>query len=139
MFTLVSAAGGIVESPAGRLLFIYRLEHWDLPKGKVEPDESLRDAASREITEETGVSGLSLVKKICLTWHTYTIDGREMLKETHWYHFKTPKETRPVIQTEEHITDAAWLDITETVQLRQQMFPSVLDVLDTYIAGINIS
>ena len=35
-FRPVSAAGGIVRDPAGRLLFIKRLGVWDLPKGKVE-------------------------------------------------------------------------------------------------------
>lgn len=34
-FTHIEAAGGIVYNEKGELLMIYRLEKWDLPKGKL--------------------------------------------------------------------------------------------------------
>ena len=49
----IMAAGGIVETPDQQSLFIHRLGCWDLPKGKVELNESLPIAAQREIEEET--------------------------------------------------------------------------------------
>ena len=35
-FKLIQAAGGIVSNSKGEKLFIYRLDKWDLPKGKAE-------------------------------------------------------------------------------------------------------
>jgi bis(5'-nucleosidyl)-tetraphosphatase len=40
------------------VLRVYR--NWDFPKGLVEPGEEPLDAALREVTEETGLRGLSL-------------------------------------------------------------------------------
>lgn len=39
----------------GKMLLIQRNGRWDLPKGKVEPGETLLQAALREVEEETGI------------------------------------------------------------------------------------
>ena len=56
----ILCVGGIVTDPQGRLLLIRRAHdpeagRWSLPGGKVEPDESVRDAPAREVAEETGL------------------------------------------------------------------------------------
>jgi hypothetical protein len=56
----ISAAGGIVRRE-NTILAIKRHGVWDLPKGKVEANESIADAAIREIEEETGVTNLGLM------------------------------------------------------------------------------
>ena len=40
----------------GSYLFIYRNDKWDLPKGKIEKNEVVIEAAVREVMEETGVA-----------------------------------------------------------------------------------
>ncbi len=55
----VWAAGGVVRRAAAdglEILLIHRPDRrdWSLPKGKVDPGETLREAARREIREETG-------------------------------------------------------------------------------------
>ncbi len=57
----VWAAGGIVVRPGPRgpeVLVVHRprYDDWSLPKGKVDPGESLLEAAVREVAEETGLA-----------------------------------------------------------------------------------
>jgi len=56
----VEAAGGVVvrATPDGdEVLLVHRVRYddWSLPKGKLDPGEIHRDAAVREVLEETGV------------------------------------------------------------------------------------
>ncbi|MDP1818332.1 MAG: NUDIX hydrolase [Acidimicrobiales bacterium] len=58
---MIEAAGGVVwrRSSKGTLkvLLVHRprYDDWSLPKGKLEPGESHRQAALREVEEETGL------------------------------------------------------------------------------------
>ena len=50
-------------SPARRLFLLLDYgRHWDYPKGHLEPGESDRDAARRELREETGIAHVELVE-----------------------------------------------------------------------------
>ena len=71
IFSLVEAAGGLVEHLSGKFLFIYRNEKWDLPKGRVEKKEILIDGAVREVMEETGVKDLIVKKNLNHTFHLF--------------------------------------------------------------------
>ncbi|MEA2445283.1 MAG: 8-oxo-dGTP diphosphatase [Thermoleophilales bacterium] len=56
----IRAAGGIVhrDGPEGtEVLVVHRPKYqdWSLPKGKLDPGETLEQAALREVEEETGV------------------------------------------------------------------------------------
>jgi bis(5'-nucleosidyl)-tetraphosphatase len=56
------SAGAVVvrESPQGlRFLLLRAFNHWDFPKGLVENGEEPREAAVREVREETTISDLS--------------------------------------------------------------------------------
>ena len=51
----------MVYNDKGEILFIFRNGKWDLPKGGTEKNETMEETAMREVEEETGVNGLSIV------------------------------------------------------------------------------
>lgn len=111
-FTYIESAGGYVLNVVGQSLVIFRNGLWDLPKGKVEPGESIEEAAVREVMEETGISKPEIVRKLTETYHFYRWkDSPEIyFKCTHWFlmDYKGNGKTNP--QTEEGITTAMWAD-----------------------------
>ncbi|WP_346984552.1 NUDIX domain-containing protein [Chryseobacterium sp. POE27] len=122
LFRIIEAAGGIVNNPAGDVLFIKRLGKWDLPKGKMEKGESREESAVREIEEETGLADVELVKFINTTYHIYVErNGDKVLKCTHWFEMNFNGEDTSKPQIEEGITEVAWKN---TVQIEDEVFPS---------------
>ena len=113
----VRAAGGIVCDSDGQMLIIKRNNRWDLPKGKVEANESLVQAAMREVEEETGIKvkdGIFFLKTYHLyQWGTLVKTANYPkgwhLKQTTWFLFTTD-QSHPIgkPQTEEGITDIMW-------------------------------
>lgn len=126
---LIKAAGGLVENPEGKYLFIFRRGKWDLPKGKVDEGEKVRTAAVREVEEECGIRVDTVSGKICDTWHIYKQDGRLILKKTYWYKMELSSNQELIPQLEEDITEARWLGKDEFPLVRQNTFPLILDVI----------
>lgn len=132
----VSAAGGVVRNEKNQILFIYRFHRWDLPKGHVEKDEALDDAAYREVIEETGVNNLTLTRKIDSTFHVYTLEGKLCMKETHWYemHCSDSSELHP--QTSEAIEIAKWVNVSELNSILIKTYPSIKNLIINYLREI---
>lgn len=127
----ISAAGGVVKNTNGEFLFILRNGKWDLPKGKVETGEKLETAAIREVEEECSVFDLIIEKKLPETYHTYTLEDHRILKTTHWYYMTTTWKDKLVPQTEEGITNVEWFAPSKWLKVRENTFPSILDLLDS--------
>ncbi|AEV32552.1 ADP-ribose pyrophosphatase [Owenweeksia hongkongensis DSM 17368] len=109
MYEIIEAAGGIVRNGAGEILMIYRLGKWDLPKGKLEEGESVEEGAVREVIEECGISNLRVIRELPITYHTYEIGGKKILKRTYWFEMHTKFIGDLVPQIEEHIEKAQWV------------------------------
>ncbi|GAB2684752.1 NUDIX domain-containing protein [Mucilaginibacter koreensis] len=127
---LVEAAGGLVEQKNGELLFIYRHDKWDLPKGKLEKGEKPKAGAVREVEEECGITIKKCGKRICKTYHAYVMKDELVLKRTYWYDmsYKGKGELKP--QLEEGITDVRWFNAADIpAVVVNNTFPSIMDVL----------
>ncbi len=132
LFKVIEAAGGLVFSPEEQVLFIFRLGKWDLPKGKIEKGESVEKAALREVSEECGVSGLTIIKPLSPTYHTYTQRAERILKITHWFEMRIKAQDKLTPQTEEGITEAKWMNEENLKQALKNTFPSVRDVVERF-------
>ena len=122
-----------MENEYGEILMIFRRDKWDFPKGKVEPGETFECAALREVEEETGVQQLTITEALPDTQHTYTLDGSGILKTTHWYRMRAPKQEL-VPQTEEDIAQALWIH-KEFVGalLTANSFPTLVSLWKAYL------
>ena len=110
-------------------MFIYRLDKWDLPKGKVEAGEDAETAALREIEEETGAKHLTLCSKIGETYHTYNAYGKHFLKTTHWFYVTCSARQKLIPQTEEDIAAIEWVNPEEMDLQLSNTYPSINDML----------
>ncbi|MEM1324980.1 MAG: NUDIX domain-containing protein [Bacteroidota bacterium] len=129
LYKVLPAAGGLVFNEEGEALLIYRLNMWDLPKGKIEKGESIKAAAIREVEEETGLRDIRLGDFICETYHTYkNKKGKRCLKLTYWYKMETRKQEL-IPQTEENIEKAIWVKLNTFFQTDRAIYPNVLSVI----------
>jgi ADP-ribose pyrophosphatase YjhB (NUDIX family) len=134
LFTRIEAAGGIVRSPDNEYLFIKRLEKWDLPKGKLHKNETAQKGAIREVTEETGLTDLSITKKLQSTFHIYSDrKGKEVLKETFWFEMTCERNQILIPQTEEDITEVRWFSADELHIPLLNTYASLKNLLEHYL------
>jgi 8-oxo-dGTP pyrophosphatase MutT (NUDIX family) len=131
-FQLITAAGGLVYNDHDELLMIFRRGKWDLPKGKLDPGESIEACALREVEEETGVRNTVLGDKLTTTYHVYDEYGKHILKESHWYRMRSPGIQALQAQASEQITAIEWTDSKRRKALLADCYPLIRDLLAEY-------
>jgi ADP-ribose pyrophosphatase YjhB (NUDIX family) len=124
-FKIERAAGGLVKNDKGETLFIYRLDKWDLPKGKIEKGESKKKAAKREVKEECGVNKLIINKKLQTTYHIFQRKNRETLKVTYWYSMQTKFNGELIPQVEEDITQVVYKNENEVREALKNTYGNI--------------
>jgi len=135
----IFAAGGVLWRPAEdggtEVAVVHRPRYgdWSFPKGKLDPGEKWKQAALREVMEETGLKSVTLGPKIGKTLHTFhTRGGARILKVTRWYHMTT-EHRKFVLQREEDIEDARWLIPQEFLQGDYPMFLNIRHLIEKFI------
>jgi 8-oxo-dGTP pyrophosphatase MutT (NUDIX family) len=136
VFISVPAAGGIVVKN-NKLLFIYRTEKWDLPKGKIDNGETPEAAAMREVVEECGIKGHRITKKLPPTFHIYLSPWKEtlgkwILKETHWFEMNYEGTENGTPETGENITEIRWFAKVDLDEVFANTYESLKPVISIY-------
>jgi 8-oxo-dGTP pyrophosphatase MutT (NUDIX family) len=132
-FTEVGAAGGLVKHKSGKYLFIEKKGRLDLPKGHIELGEEPDACALREVSEECGISGHSIVRAIPPTYHTYSWKGISYLKKTNWFLMDYDGEMTTEPQIEEGITKVEWLFPDELNKIKGNAWLSLMDLINSSI------
>lgn len=128
-YELIDAAGGVLINEKGESLWIKRNGMWDLPKGKVEPNEETPTAAVREVEEECSVDNICLGELLGITFHTYSLNNKNILKSTYWYAMKVEGNQLLQPQLEEGITDVQWIAASEVQALSKESYTSITELL----------
>lgn len=132
IYKIIEASGGVVVNDKKDVLMIYRLGFWDLPKGKIELGESKKEAAIREVQEETGIDKVYLQEFIHTTYHTYSNKkGKRILKISYWYTMETT-ESELIPQEEEGIEKAVFTNLESFFSEPKEIYGNILDVLEKY-------
>lgn len=112
--TLTASGGVVARVEAGRILVAFAVEQefddYVLPKGHVDPGESVEEAARREIAEEVGVTDLHLVAPLG-TRDRLSYDKTEW-KTTHYFLFTTRQVEVTPTHTEQH-QEMGWFPLDE--------------------------
>ncbi len=112
------AAGGVVfRTTPGEiqlLMITDRFGRLTLPKGKLEPGEGSREAALREIREETGIEGMIIADLITTNYsYLHPLKG-QVDKQVDYYLVRALNEL--IIPQVEEILDGTWLPLMEALQ-----------------------
>ncbi|HKA23208.1 MAG TPA: NUDIX hydrolase [Blastocatellia bacterium] len=110
---ILAAGGVIIDSRATppRLLLVHRprYDDWSFPKGKLDPGETVEEAAIREVLEETGIQ-CKIVRKIETLRYSYqTSKGRRRPKVVHYFLMAPLTDEIRVPGAE--VDRAEWLDL----------------------------
>jgi len=124
-FKIEKAAGGKVFNLKNEVLFIYRFDKWDLPKGKLEKGESIEDCAIREVEEECGIKNLTIKKPLEATYHIFKRKGETILKITYWFLMKTDFSDNLIPQIEEGIEEAVFKNEAEIKKTLQNTYENI--------------
>lgn len=106
------SAGGVVvrPDPSGHRVLLIRDPYgkWGLPKGHLEGKEGPRDAALREVTEETGLAPLVLGPDLGEIDWTFRLRGRKIHKYCRFY-LMASFQGNLAPQVNEGITECRWM------------------------------
>jgi 8-oxo-dGTP pyrophosphatase MutT (NUDIX family) len=109
------SAGGVVVRAADdtyEVCLVSDGRYWGLPKGNLDAGEAPRDAAMREVSEETGIARgtLSVVAELTPSEYVYRRrdTGRLVFKRVHHFLMTAPHGSE-LHRQEAEIADAAWL------------------------------
>lgn len=128
-YTFIQAAGGVVYNENNEVLVIKRKGKWDIPKGKIEEGEDIRDGAIREVEEECNIQAPRIQKKLLTTYHMYVLENEPVVKETHWFEMAVNGNDRLIPQTQESITEVKWMKRDNMDEVFHNTFGSIKELL----------
>ncbi len=127
-----TSAGGLVVR-AGKVLLV-KVENlegevrWTFPKGHLEQGEGSRQAALREVEEETGWA-CRIQKPLATAQYHFLRRGSEVSKQVKWYLMTPLKKTGS--QDPNEIMAVRWAPLARAAELIR--YPSDRELLDAFL------
>ena len=131
-----TSAGGVVVFGNAILLLKKYNGDWVLPKGKVEPDETIRDTSVREVAEEAGVKA-EIVRYLGAIHYIYQASwarNESIYKTVYWF-LMNSRSMRCIPQKNEGFVEARFVHIDRVLDMvkysdEQRMIQRGLNILN---------
>lgn len=114
------SAGGIVIKKGSKgfeaLVIKDAYGSYAFPKGHIEADESIEEAAKREVAEEVGIKDLKFIADLGVNEHFFTDkyqNNQKIHKFVNYFLFETTDDAEAIPQSEEGISDPRWIKIDD--------------------------
>jgi bifunctional NMN adenylyltransferase/nudix hydrolase len=126
---------------AGHVLLVQRKNHpgkglWALPGGFVEPRESLRTSAMRELAEETGL-GVDERELLSALREARVYDQPDRSQRgrtiTHVHHFYLGERELPGVLGSDDAAEARWIPVESLAGIEEQLFEDHFQILDDFL------
>ena len=113
----IVAAGGIIideSSDSRRVLLVHRprYDDWSFPKGKLDPGETIEEAALREVKEETGLK-CRIIRKLAVGRYLYRTRHKGRLKPKAVHYFLMERLNRRIKVPGDEVDLAEWVELDE--------------------------
>ena len=113
MTSEILAAGGVVideESGEPRVLLVHRprYDDWSFPKGKLDPGETVEQAAVREVKEETGLK-CRIIRELQTLRYQVKVKGEVRPKVVHY--FLMERRSGKIRVPGAEVDKASWFDL----------------------------
>ena len=113
------SAGGIVIKETNILIVLVNRKDakvWTFPKGHIEDGETPKDAALREVFEETGIRCRIIdEKEFFVNNYTFERRGNKIFKTVYWY-LMEPVEESGKIPNQNEISETKWVSLDEALE-----------------------
>ncbi len=131
------SCGGVVLD--GRKVLLVQVKNlkgkkiWTFPKGHIEAGETPRQAALREVLEETGYKA-TIIRPMIRVKYAFTFQGNYVKKMVQWYLMK--KLGRIGKHDASEILSIRWVSLLKAHELVQ--YPSDIRLVDMLLASMSI-
>lgn len=121
------------ETGIPRVLLVHRptYDDWSFPKGKLDPGETIEQAAVREVREETGLD-CRIIRKLAILRYNYRTRNKGVLRPKAVHYFLMKPVSGVVRVPGEEVDRAEWFDFDEaTKKLSYKQDRRLLDELQS--------
>lgn len=105
------------ETGTPRVLLVHRprYDDWSFPKGKLDPGETVEEAALREVKEETGLD-CSIIRELAVMRYGYRTRNKGRLRPKAVHYFLMERVSGGIQVPGEEVDRADWFEFDEAAR-----------------------